>query len=145
MKIVAKNRRARFDYELKDTFEAGISLLGSEVKSIKCGDVDLSGSYIVFDDKGSLQWLNGTIKKYEYQTMGSHDETRTRQLLLHKREIKKIWNAVNLERLTVVPTILYINHHGIIKIEIATARGKKKYDKREIIKKRDLERKEMKY
>ncbi len=140
MKIFAKNRRAKFDYEFLDKFEAGISLTGSEVKSVKAGDVDLSGSYVVVDNNGNVQWLNGTIKKYAFQSMGQHEETRTRQLLLKKREIKKIIENINEKKLTVIPYIIYAKSNGKLKLEILLAKGKNIHDKRETIKKRDLER-----
>ena len=140
MKIYAKNKKAKFDYEFLNKFEAGVSLLGTEVKSIKEGGVDLSGSYIVIDSDGNPQWLNGHINKYHFQTQGTHEEKRTRQLLLNKREIKKINNDINLQRLTAIPYIIYANHKGNIKLEFYTARGKNVRDKRNAIKQKDLER-----
>ena len=140
MKIYAKNKKAKFDYEFLNKYEAGISLLGTEVKSIKEGGVDLSGSYIVIDSNDNPQWLNGHINKYQFQTQGTHEEKRTRQLLLKKREIKKISNDINLKRLTVIPYIIYANHRGNIKLEFYTAKGKNVRDKRSTIKQRDLER-----
>lgn len=145
MKIFAKNRRAKFDYEFKDMFIAGISLLGTEVKSIKNGDVDLTSSYIVIDNDGNAQWLNGRIKRYNFQTQGSHDESRTRQLLLKKREILKISSAINEKRYTVVPYAIGATNRGHIKLEIYLAKGKNVKDKRETIKRRDAERESSKY
>ena len=140
MKIYAKNKRAKYDYEFINKYEAGIALLGTEVKSIKEGGVDLTGSYIIIDNDGNPQWLNGTVNKYHFQTQGSHDETRTRQLLLHKREIKKIADEINLKRLTAIPYLIYANHQGNLKIEFYTAKGKNVRDKRNSIKQKDQER-----
>ncbi len=145
MKIISKNKRAKFDYQFLDKYEAGISLLGTEVKSIKEGNVDLSGSYIVIDDKNNAQWLNGNVAKYKFQTQGTHEEKRTRQLLLNKREIKKLKNDVSLKRLTIIPYIIYMNRKGVIKLEIYTAKGKNLVDKRQTIKERDSKRETKKY
>ena len=145
MKIISKNKRARYDYEFVDKYEAGISLIGTEVKSIKEGNVDLSGSYIVIDDKNNAQWLNGNIARYKFQTQGSHEERRTRQLLLNKREIKKLKNDVTLKRFTIIPYIIYINRKGNIKLEIHSAKGKNTRDKRQTIKERDIKRESKEY
>ena len=140
MKIISKNKRAKFDYELIDKYEAGIALIGTEVKSIKEGNVDLSGSYIIIDTNNNAQWLNGNIAKYKFQTQGTHEEKRNRQLLLNKRELKKLKNDITLKRLTIIPYIIYINRKGIIKLEIYTAKGKNVRDKRQTIKERDSKR-----
>lgn len=147
MKIFAKNKRAKFDYELKDQFEAGISLTGGEVKSVKAGDVDLTGSYVYIDNEGNAQWMNGNIKKYEHQNMNfvHYEETRSRQLLLSKREIKKLLDLIQQKNLTIVPTIIYANKRGKIKLEIYSAKGKKVADKRESIKERDQKRESKNY
>lgn len=145
MKVFAKNKRAKFDYELKEQFYAGISLLGTEVKSIKNGDVDLTSSYVVIDKDGNAQWLNGKVKKYEFQTQGSHEESRTRQLLLHRKEIKKIASAIAEKRYTVVPYAIGATNKGHIKLELYLAKGKNVKDKRETIKKRDQERESSRY
>ena len=145
MKIISKNKRARYDYEFVDKYEAGISLIGTEVKSIKEGNVDLSGSYIVIDDKNNAQWLNGNIARYKFQTQGSHEERRTRQLLLNKREIKKLKNDVTLKRFAIIPYIIYINRKGNIKLEIHSAKGKNTRDKRQTIKERDIKRESKEY
>lgn len=145
MHIYAKNRRAKYDYEFKDKFIAGISLLGTEVKSVKKGDVDLTSSYVVIDNKGNAQWLNGKIKKYAFHTQGSHDESRTRQLLLSKREISKISSAIAEKRYTVVPYAIGATNRGLLKLEIYLAKGKNTKDKRETIKQRDLERESSRY
>lgn len=140
MKIYSKNRKAKYDYEFIEKIEAGISLAGSEVKSIKNGDVDLSGSYIIIDANGDVKWLNGKIKQYKFQSMKIYEEDRTRQLLLKKKEIKKIHQKVNEKRLTIIPYLIYANHSGKIKLEIYLAKGKNTKDKRETIKRRDLDR-----
>ncbi len=140
MHVYAKNRKAKYDYEFKEKFIAGISLLGTEVKSIKNGDVDLSSSYVVIDSNGNAQWLNGKIKKYSFQTQGSHDETRTKQLLLKKREIKKISSSISEKRYTVIPYLIVSTNKGLIKLEIYLAKGKNIRDKRETIKQRDIKR-----
>lgn len=145
MKIYAKNKRAKYDYTFLKKYEAGISLLGTEVKSIKNGLVDLTGSYVVIDSKNNVQWLNGTIQKYQYQTQGNHKEKRTRQLLLNKLEIKKIKQEVQLKNLTIIPYLIYANKLGKIKLEIHVAKGKKTKDKREEIKKRDSKRETKRY
>ena len=138
MKILAKNKRAKFDFELKDTFEAGISLLGSEVKSIKSGKVVLDSTYVSMKN-GSANLINMNVSNHESYSE-KHEEKRTRRLLLNKHELKKINDAIILQRLTVVPTIIYANKKGIIKIEIAIAKGKNLSDKREVKKTRDKER-----
>lgn len=145
MKIYAKNKRAKFDYEFLDKYVSGISLLGTEVKSIKKGDVDLSGSYIVIDSDNNVQWINGNITRYVFQTQGSHDKKRTRQLLLNKKEIKKLKNEVQNKKLTLIPYIIYSDYKGLIKLEFYVSRGKNNRDKREEIKSRDLKRETTKY
>ncbi len=136
----SKNKKARFDYELLDKFVGGISLLGTEVKSIKSGGCDLTGSYVVIDNEGNAQWLNGNIAKYQFQTQGSHEERRTRQLLLKKSELKKLREIVNEKRLNLIPYVLGANSRGKLKLEFYTARPKKNHDKRETIKQRDAQR-----
>lgn len=144
MKIISKNKRAKFDYELIDKYHAGISLLGNEVKSIKDGNVDLVGSYIYIDNKNNAQWINANIEKYKFQNESiNYNPRRTRQLLLNSAEIKKIKNEIKLKKLTVIPYCIFINKRGLIKLEIYTAKGKNKQDKRESQKKDDA-KKEMK-
>lgn len=141
MKIFAKNRRAKFDYEFITKYEAGISLVGSEVKSIKNNQIDLTGSYVIVDKNKNIQWINGKIEKYKYNTSEeSIDERRTRQLLLNKKEIRKIINEVVLKRLIIIPYKVYALKSGIIKLEFFIAKPKKLRDKRETEKKRDLSR-----
>ncbi len=145
MKVFAKNKRAKYDYEFKEGFYAGVSLLGTEVKSIKSGDVDLTSSYVVIDSNGNAQWLNGKVKRYNFQTQGSHEESRTRQLLLNKKELKKISSAIAEKRYTVVPYAIGATNKGHIKLEIYLAKGKNTQDKRETIKRRDQERESSRY
>ncbi|MCX6806356.1 MAG: SsrA-binding protein SmpB [Patescibacteria group bacterium] len=135
MKILATNRRAKHDYELKDKFEAGLVLSGAEVKSIKAGHIDLKGSYISLKS-GEAYLVKAHISPYK-QAMGldSYDPEAERKLLLHKSEINKILEDIQSQHLSVVPTAVGLSK-GRIKLEIALARGKKLYDKRED-KKRD--------
>lgn len=138
MKIIAKNRKASFEYFLMEKFEAGIELQGSEIKSIRAGQVSIGEAFIQIDDLEA--WLiNSHVAKYDAASIFNHDPKRKRKLLLHKKEINQIWNAVRQKGLTVVPTILYLSN-GKAKIEIALAKGKKMYDKRDSIAKRDQER-----
>lgn len=138
IKIVATNRKARFEYFLLDTYEAGIQLMGSEIKSIRAGQVSLSESYVNID--GEEAWLiNAHIAPYEEANRFNHDPRRERKLLLHKKEIYKLWDQVRQKGVTIVPTKLYLKD-GRAKLEIATAKGKKQRDKRQEIQRRDLER-----
>lgn len=138
IKILAKNRKANFEYFLLEKFEAGIELQGSEIKSIRAGQVSIGEAYIQIDNFEA--WLiNSHVAKYDAASIFNHDPKRKRKLLLHKKEINKIWNSVRQKGLTIVPTILYLSN-GKAKIEIALAKGKKMYDKRDSIAKRDQER-----
>lgn len=137
-KVISRNRKARFEYELFDIFEAGIELRGTEIKSIRAGQVSLSEAYI--RTNGRQAWLVGAnIAPYDQASVFNHDPKRDRRLLLHKREIKTLWDGTRLKGMTVIPTQLYLRD-GRAKVEIALARGKRKYDKRQAIKKRDMER-----
>lgn len=137
-KILAKNRKAGFEYFLLEKFEAGIELQGSEIKSIRAGQVSIGEAYVQIENLEA--WLiNSHVAKYDAASIFNHDPKRKRRLLLHKKEINQIWNAVRQKGLTVVPTILYLSN-GKAKIEIALAKGKKMYDKRDSIAKRDSER-----
>lgn len=138
IKVVATNRKARFEYFLLDTYEAGIQLMGSEIKSIRAGQVSLAESYVNVD--GEEAWLiNAHIAPYEEANRFNHDPRRERKLLLHKKEIYKLWDQVRQKGVTIVPTKLYLKD-GRAKLEIATAKGKKQRDKRQEIQRRDLER-----
>jgi len=132
------NRRAKFDYQLLDRFEAGISLTGPEVKSVKAGQMNLRESFVRVRD--GQAWLhNAYINPYQPAGSQNQDPRRTRQLLLHQKEIDKIQQATREKNLAIVPVSCY-NKGRRIKLEIALARGKKQYEKREVIKKRDWER-----
>ena len=132
------NRKARYDYEIKDIYEAGIVLKGTEIKSIRNGNANLKDSYaIVKNDEVFL--LNMYISPYEQGNINNHEETRTRKLLLNKKEIFKIRDSINIDGFTLIPVKLYFKGNKA-KIELGIARGKKSYDKREAIKERDVKR-----
>ena len=132
------NRKARYDYELLDKFEAGIVLTGTEIKSIRNGQANLKDSYAIIKN-GEAILLNMHISEYKQGNVFNHDETRTRKLLLHKNEIKKINDKISIKGLTLVPVKLYFKE-GKAKIELAIARGKHTYDTKETLKQRDIER-----
>src|SRR5690348_13717227 len=139
-KTVSENRKARFTYEIGDTYEAGIQLTGSEVKSLRSGKATIAESYA--DAKGGEIWLiNANIPEYlQAGPFNNHAPKRPRRLLLHHREIDRLSNAVDREGMTIVPLKLYFNERGRAKIEIALARGKKLHDKRVTERKRSWER-----
>lgn len=136
MKIV--NRKAHFDYELGERIEAGIVLSGAEVKSAKLGQVEMGTAFIKFMN-GEPYVIGLHIHPYKYALNVDYDPTKTRKLLLNKAEILALESKMKQSRRTLVPTAMYVKH-GKVKVEIALARGKRKYEKRETIKKRDLER-----
>ena len=136
--IEVKNKKAYFDYFIEEELEAGIALKGTEIKSIRKGSVDLKDSFVTIKNNEAFI-TNMYIAKYEEGNIFNHDERRSRKLLLHKKEIKKLKENISVEGKTIVPLKLYVKH-GIVKILIGVAKGKKLYDKRESIKKRDLER-----
>jgi len=137
--IYVKNRKARFNYELLDKFEAGLVLQGSEVKSIRHGKVSINEGYCYLS-KGELFIKNMHISEYENAGFAGHDVNRERKLLLHRQELKKIEKKLKDEGLTLIPTALYFNSKGFAKLEIAIARGKKLHDKREDLKSKDIKR-----
>lgn len=138
IKVVATNRKARFEYFLLEEFEAGLSLQGSEIKSIRAGQVSLAEAYVRVDGKNA--WLvEAHVAPYEQANRNNHDPKRQRRLLLHKKEIKKLWDAIRQKGVTIVPTRIYLKG-GRAKLEIAIARGKKLFDKRAAIAKRETER-----
>ncbi len=138
-KVAADNRKARFNYELGEHFEAGIALTGTEVKSVRAGKATIAESYA--DARGGEIWLiNATIPEYLQAHRFNHAPKRARKLLLHKSQINKLAGAVEREGMTIVPLKLYFNERGRAKVEIALARGKKLHDKRETLKKRSWER-----
>ena len=138
-KVVADNRKARFNYEIGDTFEAGIALTGTEVKSLRVGKAAIAEAYA--DARGGEIWLlNSNIPEYLQASRFNHAPKRPRKLLLHRREIAKLIGAVEREGMTLVPLKLYFNTKGRAKVELALARGKKLHDKRETEKKRSWQR-----
>jgi SsrA-binding protein len=138
-RVVAQNRRARFNYHLEETFEAGVALTGSEVKSLRAGKATIAESYA--DARGGEIWLvNTNIPEYVQAGRFNHAPKRLRKLLLHRRQINKLIGAVEREGMTLVPLRLYFNARGRAKVELALARGKKLHDKRETEKKRSWER-----
>jgi len=139
MKVVAKNKKAFFNYDIIDTFEAGISLVGSEVKALREGRISIKESYVDIKD-GEVFLLNCHISHYEAANRFNHNPLRDRKLLLHRREIKRLIGKVKQKGLTIIPTKVVINDKGLVKVEISLARGKKVYEKREAIKERDRER-----
>ena len=138
-KIVADNRKARFNYEIGDVFEAGLVLTGTEVKSLRQGKANIAESYAAARD-GELWLYNANIPEYLQASRFNHHPKRPRKLLLHRREIHKLAGAVEREGMTLVPLKLFFNDKGRAKIELAVARGKKLHDKRETEKKRSWER-----
>ena len=138
LKIISNNRKARFNYFFNEFFEAGIVLKGSEVKSLRDGKANISESY-AFDIGGEIFLVNSHIPSYKESSYNNHDPKRNRKLLLNKKEINKLMGRVNREGLTLIPTKLYFKK-GKAKVEIAVAKGKKQYDKREVKKKRDWNR-----
>jgi SsrA-binding protein len=138
-KIAAANRRARFNYEIGQTYEAGISLTGTEVKSLREGRSNIADSYA--GERGGELWLyNAYIPEYLQANRFQHETRRPRKLLLHRREISRLIGAVDREGMTLVPLKIYFNDQGRAKVELALARGKKLHDKRETEKKRSWER-----
>ncbi len=138
-KVVAQNRRARHDYAIEQVFEAGIMLLGSEVKSLRGGGASLTEAYAI-DQKGELYLLNAHIAPYGAAKTFGHPPRRPRKLLMHAREINRIVGAVRREGMTLVPLSIYFNARGIAKVSLGLARGKRKEDKREAVKERDWQR-----
>lgn len=137
--ISIKNKRATFDYELLDTFTAGIVLTGTEIKSIRLGKASLVDTFCIIE-KGELWVKNMYIAEYFYGTYNNHTARRDRKLLLTKKELRKIAGAAKASGFTIVPTKVFINSKGLAKVIIAIARGKKEYDKRDAIKDRDDKR-----
>ncbi|HNR01098.1 MAG TPA: SsrA-binding protein SmpB [Anaerolineaceae bacterium] len=138
LKIVSKNRKAQFEYFLLEKFEAGISLMGSEIKSVRAGQVSLQEAYIKLD--GQQAWLvNSHIASYQAASYSDHDPKRPRRLLLHKKQIRQLWNEVRQKGVTIIPVSMYLKD-GRAKLEIAIAKGKKLYDKRRDIADKDMKR-----
>ncbi len=138
-KIVADNRKARFNYSIGDTFEAGIALTGTEVKSLRAGKATIGESY-AGEHRGEIFLINANIPEYLQANRFNHEPKRPRKLLLHKRQVNKLIGAVQREGMTLVPLRLYFNEKGRAKVELALAKGKQLHDKRETEKKRDWNR-----
>lgn len=138
IKIICKNRKARFNYQIEDTFEAGIALVGSEVKSLRRGRANLTDAYAKID-KGEVFLVAAHISPYEQANRENHEPLRQRKLLMHKREIKKLVGKVAERGFSLIPLKLYFKN-GKVKVQVALAKGKRAYDKREAIRKKDQRR-----
>ncbi|HIC64984.1 MAG: SsrA-binding protein SmpB [Paracoccus sp. (in: a-proteobacteria)] len=138
-KVIAENRRARFDYFIESDLEAGIVLTGSEVKSLRTGQSNIAESYASIED-GELWLINGHIAALSNAGVFGHEERRKRKLLVSRRELSRLWQSVGREGMTLVPLVMYFNHRGLVKLKIGVAKGKKIADKRETSAKRDWNR-----
>ncbi|GAW34419.1 ssrA-binding protein [Roseovarius sp. A-2] len=138
-KVIAENRRARFDYAIEDDLECGIILEGSEVKSLRVNSANIAESYAMVEN-GELWLVNSYIAPYEQAKTFGHDEKRRRKLLASKKELSKLWSETQRKGMTLVPLVLYFNHRGIAKLKIGIAKGKKNHDKRATDAKRDWNR-----
>ncbi|NOY46768.1 MAG: SsrA-binding protein SmpB [Chlorobi bacterium] len=138
--INIKNKKARFEYEIIDKYTAGIVLTGTEIKSIRQSKASIAESFCEFNEQGELFVINMSIEEYAYGNYSNHRPKAERKLLLNKRELRKLEKEVKNTGLTIVPLRLFINEKGFAKLEIALAKGKKLYDKRESIKDRDNKR-----
>lgn len=137
-KVIAENRRARYDYAIEDDLEVGVVLQGSEVKSLRTGQSNIAESYASVDE-GELWLTNAYIAPYD-RAMFGHEERRKRKLLVSKKELSKLWSATQREGMTLVPLVMYFNHTGRVKLKIGIAKGKKNQDKRATEAKRDWNR-----
>lgn len=138
-KVVAENRRARFDYAIEDDIECGIVLMGSEVKSLRTGQSNIAESYASVED-GELWLTNAYIARYEPARQFGHEERRRRKLLVKRKELARLWNATQREGMTIVPLVMYFDDKGRVKLKIAIAKGKKLHDKRATEATRDWDR-----
>ena len=138
-KLIADNRRARFDYAIQDDLEAGIILMGSEVKSLRTGQSNIAESYANVEN-GELWLINSYIAAYKQAGVFGHEERRRRKLLVSRKELSRLWQAIGREGMTLVPLRLYFNDRGIVKLKLGIAKGKKAADKRETAAKRDWNR-----
>lgn len=138
-KVIAENRRARYDYAIESDLECGVILMGSEVKSLREKSGNIAESYAAVEDS-ELWLINSYIAPYEQAKTWGHMEKRRRKLLVSKRELSRLWNATQREGMTLVPMVMYFNHTGKIKIKIGVAKGKKNHDKRQVEAKRDWNR-----
>ncbi len=138
-KVIADNRKARFEFEIGEVFEAGLQLVGTEVKSLRANKAAIGEAY-VSPENGEIWLINSHIPEYLQANRFNHEPRRHRKLLLHRRQMDQLMHAVQRDGMTVVPLKLYFNERGVAKLEIALARGKKLHDKRETEKKRDWQR-----
>jgi SsrA-binding protein len=138
-KLVAENRKARFNYEIEEKLEAGIALVGSEVKSLRAGKANIAEAYAT-DERGELYLINAHISEYARAARNGHAPLRPRKLLLHAREIARLLGAIRRQGMTLIPLKLYFNARGIAKVELGLGKGKKLHDKRDTEKKRDWDR-----
>ncbi|WP_127902066.1 SsrA-binding protein SmpB [Solirhodobacter olei] len=138
-KLIAENRRARFDYAIESDLEAGIVLLGSEVKSLRQGGSNIADSYASVED-GELWLINGYIAPYREAKTWGHEERRKRKLLVSRKELARLWSATAREGMTIVPLRMYFNDRGMVKLKLGIAKGKKAADKRQTSAKRDWDR-----
>ncbi len=139
-KVIADNRRARFDYFLENPVEAGIQLTGTEVKSLRLGRANIAESYVSIENGDEIALINADIPIYTQANRFNHEPRRIRKLLLHRKEISRLMVSVQREGLTIIPTKMYFNDKGLVKLEIALAKGKKNHDKREATAERDWNR-----
>ena len=138
-KVIAENRRARYDYAIEDDIECGMILEGSEVKSLRENSANIAESYAMVED-GELWLVNSYIAPYEQAKTFGHEEKRRRKLLVSKKELSRLWNETQRKGMTLVPLVLYFNHKGLAKLKIGIAKGKKAHDKRDTEAKRDWSR-----
>lgn len=138
-KVIAENRRARYDYAIDDDIECGVILQGSEVKSLRENSANVAESYASVED-GELWLINSYIAPYEQAKTWGHEERRKRKLLVSKKELSRLWSATQRKGMTLVPLVLYFNHKGLAKLKIGIAKGKQNHDKRATEAKRDWSR-----
>jgi len=138
-KIIAENRRARFDYAIEEDIECGIILVGSEVKSLRENGANIAESYASVED-GELYLINGYIAPFQQARVWKHEERRRRKLLVSRKQLAQLWNATQRKGMTLVPLVMYFNDRGLVKLKIGIAKGKKNHDKRETEAKRDWAR-----
>ena len=138
-KVIAENRRARFDYAIEEDIECGIILVGSEVKSLRENGANIAESYASVED-GELYLINSYIAPFQQARVRKHEERRRRKLLVSRKELARLWNATQRKGMTLVPIVMYFNDRGLVKLKIGIAKGKKNHDKRETEAKRDWNR-----
>ena len=138
-KVIAENRRARYDYAIEEDIECGIILMGSEVKSLRENGANIAESYASVED-GELWLINGYIAPFQQARVWKHEERRRRKLLVSRKELARLWNATQRKGMTLVPLVMYFNDRGLVKLKIGVAKGKKNHDKRETEAKRDWAR-----